>query len=56
MIDAREPQILERPSAQRVEDALSGRGRIDFAPCHLIEKRVQLSSVQIDLFANPTVI
>ena len=45
MIDAREPQILERSGAQRVHQASVGGSRIDFAAGELFEKPLQLGCI-----------
>ena len=42
MIDAREPQVLERPGSEGFDQPLPGGRRIDFAPGHLFEQILKL--------------
>ena len=42
MIDARKPQILVRPRAQRLEETLEGEAGIELAARDLFEKILQL--------------
>ena len=42
MIDASKSQIFERPGAERVEQAITRIGRLDFSTRHLIEQILQL--------------
>ena len=42
VIDACEPEILERPGPEGFDQPLPGGRRIDFAPGHLFEQIVQL--------------
>ena len=57
MIDAREPQILERPGAKGIEQALFGRGGVLVAARHALQKCMQLGGIHLfDLRESPTVI
>ena len=42
MIDAREPQILERPGTERFDEPLARVGRIDVAAGDFLEEILQL--------------